>query len=290
MLTNSTPAVSCQNLTITVPGRTLVESLSMDVTSGDFLAVLGKNGAGKTLTMHTVAGLREADEGQIELYGKPLNLLKRQQVARHLALLPQYIDDVFPATVLETVLIGRHPHIGAFELESAADREIAYNSLEQVDLSEFSEREISTLSGGERRRVAIAQVLTQATGICLLDEPTNHLDPQHQMDVLEVFAVKAHNGAAVIASLHDVNLAVRFATRCLLLYGDGRWEVGDTASILDEQRLTELYGTKMEAIRWRGRDIFMATGDGWHPPCRSTRQDRINPLRTRRAQAGRPDP
>jgi len=264
----TTAAVSCHSLTIRVPGRTLVDALDMEVADGDFLAVLGQNGAGKTLTMHTIAGLLTADGGHVELNGMPLASLKRQHVARRLALLPQYVEDVFPTTVLETVMIGRHPHIGAFELESAADREIARQSLEQVDLAEFSARDISTLSGGERRRVAIAQVLTQATGIYLLDEPTNHLDPQHQLDVLEVFADQAQEGSAVIANLHDVNLAVRFANRCLLLYGDGRWEIGDTASVLDEQRLTELYGTKMEAIRWRDRDIFMATSsDSTSPPC-----------------------
>jgi len=253
------PSVSCYDLTVRVPGRTLVDALELDIPNGDFLAVLGQNGAGKTRMMHTMAGLLPADAGNVELGGEPLESLKRQDVARRLALLPQYVDDVFPATVLDTVLIGRHPHIGLFELESAADRQMAMQSLQQVDLADFADREIDTLSGGERRRVAIAQVLTQNPGVYLLDEPTNHLDPQHQLDVLEVFADKARNGATVIASLHDVNLAVRFATRCLLLYGDGRWRAGDTASVLDEERLSELYGTRMEAVRWRDRDIFMAT-------------------------------
>jgi iron complex transport system ATP-binding protein len=253
------PTVSCHDLTVRVPGRTLVDALELDVASGDFVAVLGQNGTGKTRTMHTIAGLLTADSGDVKLGGEPLESLTRQDIARRVALLPQYVDDVFPATVLDTVLIGRHPHIGPFELESAVDRQIALRSLQQVDLAEFADREIDTLSGGERRRVAIAQVLTQTPGVYLLDEPTNHLDPQHQLDVLEVFADKARQGVTVIASLHDVNLAVRFATKCLLLYGDGRWHAGDTASVLDEQRLSELYGTRMEAVRWRDRDIFMAT-------------------------------
>lgn len=242
-----------------MPGRTLVENLDLQVTSGDVLAVLGQNGAGKTRTMHTLAGLLAADSGRVELGGQPLETLKRQEVARRTALLPQYVDDVFPATVMETVLIGRHPHIGPLELESAKDREIALRSLQLMDLEGFADRDIATLSGGERRRVAIAQVLTQTPQLYLLDEPTNHLDPQHQLDVLKVFAAQAQNGAAVIANLHDVNLAVRFATRCLLLYGDGRWSSGDTSDVLDERRLTDLYGTPMEAVRWRERNIFMAT-------------------------------
>lgn len=259
MLSPAIPAVSCYDLTIRVPGRMLVDALDLEAGSSDFLAVLGQNGAGKTLMMHTIAGLLSADSGRVELGGESLGLLKRRDIARRLALLPQYADDVFPTTVLDTVLIGRHPHIGSFELESESDRQIALQSLQQVDLAELADRDIDTLSGGERRRVAIAQVLTQTPDIYLLDEPTNHLDPQHQLDVLEVFANKARDGATVIASLHDVNLAVRFATRCLLLYGDGRWRVGTTASVLDEKGLSELYGTRMEAVRWRDRDIFIPT-------------------------------
>ena len=254
------PALSCYDLSIRVPGRTLVDALELEIDKGSFVAVLGKNGAGKTLTMHAFAGLREPEEGSVELGGVPLDSLKRQQVARRLALLPQHVEDVFPSTVLDTVLIGRHPHIGPFALESEVDRQVALRSLQQVGLAELAGRDIGTLSGGERRRVAIAQVLAQDPGVYLLDEPTNHLDPQHQLDVLEVFADKARNDATVIANLHDVNLAVRFATICLLLYGDGRWTSGDTRSVLDERRLSELYGTNMEAVRWRNCDIFMATG------------------------------
>lgn len=259
MTASTTAVVSCKDLSISVPGRMLVERLELGLDSGDFLAILGQNGSGKTLTMHTMAGLRLADSGQVYLKDKLLASLKRQNIAKDLALLPQSADDAFPATVLETVLIGRHPHIGPLAWESDLDRQIARQSLEQVRLSDFSDRDIGTLSGGERRRVAIAQVLTQDPQVYLLDEPTNHLDPQHQLDILRLFRDKARGGATVVASLHDVNLAARFASLCLLLFGDGRWELGATSAVLNEDRLSELYATRMEAIRWRDRDIFMAS-------------------------------
>ena len=158
-------------------------------------------------------------------------------------------------------MIGRHPHIGRFNWESPEDFEVAERSLAAVGLSELGTRDVLTLSGGERRRLAIAQVLTQEPGIYLLDEPTNHLDPQHQLDALELFRAKADQGACVIASLHDVNLAVRYADRCLLLYGDGRWELGETAAILGEETLSSLYSTPMEAVDWRSTKLFVASGN-----------------------------
>lgn len=233
----------------------------MRIATGELLAILGQNGCGKTLTMHTLAGLRQADTGHVFFAGDDIDNTSRHELAKRLALLPQHVDDVFPATVLDTALIGRHPHIGRFSWESEQDILSAKAALQAVDLEKLATRDVLTLSGGERRRLAIAQVLTQAPQLFLLDEPTNHLDPQHQLDTLRLFRSRADAGAAVIASLHDVNLAVRFADRCLLLYGDGHWDLGTTADVLTADRLSKLYGTAMETIHWRGKQLFIASGD-----------------------------
>lgn len=260
MNTPATGDLRCEALSITVPGRTLIRDLSLDARPGELLAILGPNGVGKSLALHTLAGIRGAQSGSVTLGGHDISNLDRQAVAMRLALLPQYTEDIFPATVLDTVMIGRHPHVGRFRWESSADRDIAIHALRQVDLAELISRDVNTLSGGERRRLAVAQVLTQAPGTYLLDEPTNHLDPQHQLDVLRIFTEKVRLGNAVVASLHDINLAARFAHRCLLLYGDGRWEIGDTADILTGERLTALYATEMDTVAWRDVNLFVATG------------------------------
>ncbi|MBT8087023.1 MAG: ABC transporter ATP-binding protein [Gammaproteobacteria bacterium] len=251
----------CSDLCVSVAGRRLVDQLELAAGSGDFVAILGQNGSGKTLTLHTLAGLRQADAGQVQVNGIDVAAARRKDTARQLALLPQHVDDIFPATVLDTAMIGRHPHIGRFNWESAEDFQVAHNALESVGLDGFAARDVLTLSGGERRRLAIAQVLTQQPLVYLLDEPTNHLDPQHQLDTLRLFRARADAGAVVIAALHDANLAVRYADRCLLLYGDGRWEMGETTDILDSERLSELYQTPMEAVSWRARQLFIASGD-----------------------------
>jgi len=251
-------------LRVSVPGRVLVEQLDLTLDSGEFIAVLGRNGTGKTLSLLTLAGLRSPDAGEVRLGTQNIASMRRQLVARQLALLTQDTDDIFPATVMDTALIGRHPHLGRLSWESARDHEIAEAALHAAGIADLAGRDVLSLSGGERRRLAIAQILTQAPGVYLLDEPTNHLDPQHQLDTLRIFRRAADDGAGVIASLHDVNLATRFADRCLLLFGDGRWELGPAAEILNESRLEEVYATPMEAVDWRGGRLFIARGE--QPP------------------------
>ena len=255
----SEPLLSCADLSVSVPGRSLVAGLQFELRRGELLAVLGQNGAGKTLSLLTLAGLREAQSGQVRIGGSDLRTLARGDIARQLALLPQDVEDIFPATVMDTALIGRHPHIDRLRWESADDHAIAAGALQMMGLSALAQRDVLTLSGGERRRLAIAQVLTQRPDIYLLDEPSNHLDPQHQLDAMRIFRQAADDGAGVIASLHDINLAVRFSDRCLLLFGDGRWQLGDCAEILTEQSLSELFATPMEAIQWRSHELFIAS-------------------------------
>ena len=242
-----------------MPGRLLVDGLNLDLDRGEIVAVLGPNGTGKSLTLATLAGLRRPDVGDVLLKAKDIFGNPRQQTAQQLALLPQIVDDIFPATVLDTALAGRHPHIGRFRWESEDDYTITRDALQAMGIEDLSSRDVLTLSGGERRRLAIAQVLAQTPEVYLLDEPTNHLDPQHQLDAMRTFRQAADQGAGVITSLHDVNIAARFADRCLLLFGDGRWNLGQAGDVLNESNLSELFATPMEAVNWRSHKLFVAT-------------------------------
>jgi iron complex transport system ATP-binding protein len=248
----------CERLDVAIPRRKLVSGLDFSATAGQFVAVLGTNGAGKTLTLHTLAGLRPAAAGRVLIDGRALGLWPRRDLARRLSLLPQSTDDPFPTTVLEAVLVGRHPHLGFWQWEGPDDLDIARAALAAVDLAGFEQRSVDSLSGGEHRRLSIACVLAQDPAICLLDEPTNHLDPHHQLDALALFRARADRGGLVVATLHDATLAARFADRALLLFGDGEWLYGTTAEVLTAGQLSRLYRAEVHELAWRGRRVFVS--------------------------------
>ncbi len=251
-------AMQCEAVVIEVPGRTLVRGLNFQLQAGHMLAVLGRNGSGKSSTLHALAGLRAA-AGTVRVHGRALAEWPRRELAQTVGLLPQLVEDPFPATALEAALVGRHPHIDFWAWESARDRECARQALAAVDLAGLESRDIGTLSGGERRRLSIATVLAQDPAIFLLDEPMHQLDPLHQLEVLRLFRGLADAGRTVIVSLHDVGHAARFADDVLLLYGDGRWEYGDCATTLNERSIGELYGLPVRELRWDGGRTFVAT-------------------------------
>ena len=245
-------------LSVRAGARELLRELNMRFAPGEIVAILGRNGSGKTLTLHTLAGLRAADAGQVLLDGTPLGALRRRAVALRLGLLPQDLEDAFVTTAIETVLIGRHPHLRLWQWETAADERLARAALAAVDLEDCAARRTDTLSGGEQRRLAVAALLAQEPGIFLLDEPTNHLDPHHQLAVLGLFRRLAAEGRTVVTTLHDPTLAARFADRALLLYGDGRWSLGPVGSALTETHLSELYAAPIIELGRDGRRVFVS--------------------------------
>jgi iron complex transport system ATP-binding protein len=250
-------SLACRGVDVEVAGRVLVRALDLDARGGEFIAVLGRNGVGKTLTLHTLAGLRAPDCGRVELDGRDLAAWGGRERAQRLALLPQLTEDPFPATVFETALIGRHPHLPFWQWEDAADFDCARSALAAVGLDAMSERAVESLSGGERRRLDIATLLAQDAPVCLLDEPTNHLDPRHRNDMLGLFRARADAGGIVIAALHDATVAARAADKALLLFGDGRWRFGNAATILSDANLSELYEVPVGELSWRGQRVFV---------------------------------
>jgi iron complex transport system ATP-binding protein len=249
--------LQARELVIDIPGRDDGEALNLTVERGQIWGVLGPNGAGKTTLLHTLAGLRAPRRGTVCLGGKTLGDLRRRQISRQLGLVFQERQDGFPATVLETALIGRHPWLSPWQMETGDDERIARQSLERLDVAHLSDRLVNTLSGGERQRVAIATVLTQAPDTWLLDEPTNHLDLHHQVSVLQLLTEQARSGRSVFMCLHDLNLAARWCDHLLLLFpnGDACW--GPAERMLVPTALERLYDQALLTVEVDGAPLFV---------------------------------
>jgi iron complex transport system ATP-binding protein len=229
-------------------GKRLCEDLNVTLRAGESWAILGANGSAKTTLLHTLAGLRPAPPGAVSLAGRPLEAYKPRERAKRMAVLLQDHEAGFAGTVMDAVLIGRHPHVPPLAWETEADYAAARAALVAVDLADFGARLLSTLSGGEQRRVAIAALLAQATPIRLLDEPTNHLDLRHQIGVLSLLT--AGTGAQLnVFVLHDINLAARFCSHGLLLLGDGAHACGPLERLLNTALLGRLYGCDIDRVQ-----------------------------------------
>ncbi|MBP8297580.1 MAG: ABC transporter ATP-binding protein [Burkholderiales bacterium] len=240
-------------------GRTLVRGLSLRMRPGEVWCVLGANGTGKSTLLHTLIGLHRATAGTIRLAGRPLDAWPVEAAARVRGFLPQFIHDTFDASVLDIVLMGRHPHVSRWHWEGDADRDAARAALAALGLAPLAERDITTLSGGERQRVAIAALLAQDPGILLLDEPINHLDLHHQIVVLQHLSELARDrGKAVLFSIHDLNLARRFATHALILQDGGLVRHGPAAAVMNAPVLSAAFGYPVLEARVGARTVFIA--------------------------------
>ena len=252
--------LEADRVALQIGGRWLCCEFSMCLAAGECLVLLGPNGAGKTTLLHTFAGLRAPSAGAVRLGGRPYADWDSLAAARFRGLLAQEQPDHFSATVLETVLVGRHPHLGRWGWESEADEAIARAALDEVGLAAFGERDVLTLSGGERQRVSVAALLTQAPRLFLLDEPTNHLDLHYQVAVLELFSRLTRAGRGVVMVLHDINLAARFADRVILLDGRGGVAAGTREAILQADRLSHAFAhpiRRVEVDDPDGRAVFL---------------------------------
>lgn len=246
---SDSPLLRTRGLAVGIGERSFCREVDLTVARGERLAILGRNGAGKSTLLATLAGLRPPQGGEVYLGDAPYAALSAREAACRRGWLPQVQHDAFASTVLETALVGRHPHLGRWQWESPADAEFARTALRFVGLDGLEQREVHGLSGGERQRLAVATLLTQEPALYLLDEPLAHLDLNHAVAILEVFAGCARQGAGVVMVLHEPGLAARYCDRALLLFDDGRWLLDDVERALTGERLSALYGHPLKELR-----------------------------------------
>jgi iron complex transport system ATP-binding protein len=214
------PMLQASSVSVVVGGATLVDAVDLRVNPGEMIAIVGPNGAGKSTLLRMLSGDITPTRGSVELKQRALRAYPPRELARHRAMLSQHVNVAFPFTVEEIV------YMGAGDNSRATAAPLVESALDEVGLKGFRHRQLPTLSGGEQQRAHFARVLVQLAcgealngpGLLLLDEPTSSLDLRHQIDLVETARRRAQNGTAVIAILHDLNLAMRFADRLVLLH------------------------------------------------------------------------
>ena len=237
-----TTALGARGLTLAYDDRVVVDTLDVDIPDGELTVIVGPNACGKSTLLKSFARTLKPRAGTVFLDGAPIDSYRPKAVARRVGMLPQTPIAPDGITVRDLVSRGRFPHQDLLHPSSGSDRQAVQAALEQTSTVELADRSVDELSGGQRQRVWIAMVLAQQTDIVLLDEPTTFLDIAHQYDVLELASTLHAAGRTVVAVLHDLNQAARYATHVIAMRDGAIVSAGEPASVLTADLVEDVFG------------------------------------------------
>lgn len=255
----NTIALEADAVSVTIRRAQLLKAVSLQLRLGETVAIVGPNGAGKSTLLRTLSGDLHPTAGSVRLKERALTSFTPREIARHRAVLSQHANVSFPYRVEEIV------RMGASDRSIVAAQPLVNAAIAELDLEAFRHRELPTLSGGEQQRAHFARVLVQLScgedehgpGVLMLDEPTSSLDMRHQIGILEIAKRRAREGAAVIAVLHDLNLAVRFADRIVVLSSGAIHAEGPTATIITDALIRDVFKVETSVGHEDGRPFIL---------------------------------
>ena len=229
------------------PSPFAIRDVTLAIRPGSLTALLGPNGCGKTTLLKLLAGILSPQSGVVELDGIPLKTMTRKAVARRIAVVPQETHPAFEYSVMDMVLMGRHPHLATFTLEGPTDMAIAAEALRATGTIHLAHRLYSTLSGGEKQRVVIASALAQQPQVLLLDEPTASLDLGYQLEVASMLRDLNHQrDVTMVVATHDLNLAAALCDTVVMMREGRVLAEGATRDVLSRENVARLYDVEAD--------------------------------------------
>ena len=234
----------------------ILKDVCLELASSEILGIVGPNGAGKSTLMRCINRILKPNGGSILLDGQEVKEMSRMEIARHMGYVPQTSTSVFPASVFDTVLMGRRPRIGW--RSSEGDVEKVLEILKLLGIEQFALRDFNEISGGQQQKVVIARALAQEPDVLLLDEPTSNLDIRHQLEAMDIIKkLVKETGISAITAIHDLNLASRYSDRVIMLNGGSIFDVGNPASVLNPENIKHVYGVEAVVRNENGRPYIV---------------------------------
>lgn len=240
-------------------GVKILDRISLELERSEVLGVIGPNGTGKSTLIRCMNRVLRPQSGTVTLDGVDIQDMTRVEIARKLGYVPQSSKNSFPATVFDTILMGRRPHGGW--RSSPRDVKKALEMLKLVGLEDLAMRDFTELSGGQQQKVVLARALVQEADVLLLDEPTSNLDIRQQLETMEIIRrLVEDRGISALMAVHDLNLAARYADRILMLKGGRVFDTGDPFSVLTAENIREVYGVEAVVKEDDGRPYILLRG------------------------------
>jgi iron complex transport system ATP-binding protein len=234
--------LSVKNLSFSYNTKYILDNISFGISKGSFVSILGPNGAGKSTLVNIISKVLKGFKGSVSIEEKDIKLMTSREVARNMAVVPQYTNPSFGFTVEEMVMMGRHPYISRFGGEGPGDYKVVREVMEKTSITQFANRRFTNLSGGEKQRVVIAQALAQESPILLLDEPTSHLDINFQIELMNLFSrLNREEGKTIVGVFHDINLAIQNSSQIMLLKDGNIFGFDEPEKIINRQNLKSVF-------------------------------------------------
>ncbi len=244
--------IRIDNVEFSYSSAPVLNDISLDIDGPAFVSILGPNGVGKSTLIHCINKILQPTSGSVFIDGKDVRETSIKELAKQIGYVPYSANDTFPLTVVDTVMMGRHPHSKWKSLDN--DLDVVYDTLKMLGISHLAMRQFNELSAGQHQKVMLARGLVQEPKILLLDEPTSNLDIRHQLDVTKMLKrLSVEKGILIIMISHDINIAAKYADSVILMFQGKIFDVGTPREVITEDNLRTVYGVESRVIDDEGR-------------------------------------